>query len=903
MPKLDDRIKVIDNKICRHLDDIGDSSRGAISQDILSDLKKLVEHIMLKFYSGGNEIEVNSENIKNALKACQINAGMKVLYHFYKYLEIVVEYYTLDEDNSERLMLKYYRYMLEIKKLVRRNWGITLFRNLYKFPLKLDTALQEYYEKISQKIEQIPTRFSSRGSKYYIQKKKSFFVGEEIYYEITFTPAVDQKHKSNRVIAFTKLPVTSNYAAKFDLKEEIIEVLGRRMPILIIVGWEVSIRACEYRNFISLLNDGNSTPSYSEQKTICNFLTETGYSLTEIIDFPDHSYQSLTNTWREMSDTSIFIKALDKCRDIIRNNKPGQNLLRHLLFTMNNSVIRSQKGDKANFKLSYLYFQYGSIPFDKMPFVGFPIGHTPRLSALYKCIPTYGRQHERLARLVRNNTEIKGHIFTNIDDIYGYSNIEELARQYYNLLYEDHRNQSKLVIENGLIYINGYKENTCYIVRELCSMATTGEPNYEADIQEWLEHSYEVDSPEKKAVLMQMFVNSKVAIIYGSAGVGKSTLINHISHFFEEKEKLYLAQTNPAVENLKSRVEASEEYCKFSTITSYVEKSWANSYYDLLVVDECSTVDNENMVKILKKANYGLILLVGDTYQIDSIRFGNWFSAVKEFIPPTSVFELTRPYRTDDEYLLNLWSKVRRMDDDVQELIAIQSGALNVDDSLFSASEMDEAILCLNYDGLYGINNINLFLQQSNPNPAFKWDVQQYKVGDPVLFLESNRFSPLIHNNMKGKILDIKILDEETNDERIVFQIELEKAIDDEEAFLYDGLVVQMGENGKSIVNFAVFKVKDEDEDNNAVSRTSMPFQIAYAVSIHKSQGLEYDSVKLVITDEVDELITHSIFYTAITRARRQLKIYWTPEVENKVIPRLKPRDTTSDIDILRLYI
>lgn len=100
-----------------------------------------------------------------------------------------------------------------------------------------------------------------------------------------------------------------------------------------------------------------------------------------------------------------------------------------------------------------------------------------------------------------------------------------------------------------------------------------------------------------------------------------------------------------------------------------------------------------------------------------------------------------------------------------------------------------------------------------------------------------------------------------------------------------------------------MYKIKNEDEDNNAVSRTSMPFQIAYSVSIHKSQGLEYDSVKLVITDEVDELITHSIFYTAITRARKKLKIYWTPEVENKIIPRIKPRDTDSDIDILRLYI
>lgn len=54
-----------------------------------------------------------------------------------------------------------------------------------------------------------------------------------------------------------------------------------------------------------------------------------------------------------------------------------------------------------------------------------------------------------------------------------------------------------------------------------------------------------------------------------------------------------------------------------------------------------------------------------------------------------------------------------------------------------------------------------------------------------------------------------------------------------------------------------------------------------YAVSIHKSQGLEYDSVKVIISEDVDERITHSIFYTAITRARKSLKIYMTEETQS----------------------
>ena len=52
---------------------------------------------------------------------------------------------------------------------------------------------------------------------------------------------------------------------------------------------------------------------------------------------------------------------------------------------------------------------------------------------------------------------------------------------------------------------------------------------------------------------------------------------------------------------------------------------------------------------------------------------------------------------------------------------------------------------------------------------------------------------------------------------------------------------------------------------------TTVPFQVAYAVSIHKAQGLEYDSVKIVITDTNEDDITHSIFYTAVTRTRERL--------------------------------
>lgn len=63
-----------------------------------------------------------------------------------------------------------------------------------------------------------------------------------------------------------------------------------------------------------------------------------------------------------------------------------------------------------------------------------------------------------------------------------------------------------------------------------------------------------------------------------------------------------------------------------------------------------------------------------------------------------------------------------------------------------------------------------------------------------------------------------------------------------------------------------------------------VPFQLAYAVSIHKAQGLEYDSVKIVIPDSNSERVTHGVFYTAITRAKKKLKIYWSAETMQSIV-------------------
>ncbi|NMA65619.1 MAG: ATP-binding domain-containing protein, partial [Clostridiaceae bacterium] len=281
------------------------------------------------------------------------------------------------------------------------------------------------------------------------------------------------------------------------------------------------------------------------------------------------------------------------------------------------------------------------------------------------------------------------------------------------------------------------------------------------------------------------------------------------------------------------------------------------------------------------------------------------------FLPKSAVCELTKPYRSDSRQLLELWDNVRKMEDDVFDRLQGGEFSANLNPSIFTFVEENEIILCLNYGGLYGINNINHFMQENNNGKEIWRGIQRYKVGDPILFNDTadiffsrNKDNvPIIHNNMKGRIANFIILDAGKPTERIQFDIEIDRPLIDLNVNNYDFEIIGNSANGNSIIRFSVYKNKSTDEDDEEISKSVVPFQIAYAVSIHKAQGLEYDSVKIIITDEIDELITHSIFYTAITRARKKLRIYWTQDVEKKILDRIKPKNNSHDVGLLKSEI
>jgi hypothetical protein len=149
LSKIDTQILDIDKVICRHIDSFGTSPRGVISQDILSQLRNFLEHIMLKFYANGQDIDNKYVNICKAIDFVKTRGSLKVLTRFHEYLQIAASHYTLNEENSERLMLKYYEYLLKIKNLLNERFSLEVLNNLDRFPLDTDSDLQKYYENIA----------------------------------------------------------------------------------------------------------------------------------------------------------------------------------------------------------------------------------------------------------------------------------------------------------------------------------------------------------------------------------------------------------------------------------------------------------------------------------------------------------------------------------------------------------------------------------------------------------------------------------------------------------------------------------------------------------------------------------------------------------------------------------
>ncbi|WP_228759854.1 ATP-dependent RecD-like DNA helicase [Pseudactinotalea sp. HY158] len=894
MATVEQQVRAADGAICGNLVS-GTRDRGLLSQNLLAQLRNLVEGLAVWAHRNDGGAEFHYDQVGAALDTIKATARFRLLGRFHDLLQASASHYTLDVDPSERLMLKYYEYLLRTRDLAQREVGIEILADLERFPVDLDPSLREYQQEIAEHIRSMRDSGASSGrsERYYIHSSRPFFIRGRIYYEVTFSLAHNRTSKFDRAIGFTDIDVTDKYAAQLELVRDAITVLGQTMPILLIQAWQVSIRPCELNNFARLFGlEDQIRSNHTEYRNLMRYLTTMRSSLLDIVDMTEIAYSKLRALVLANAQRPPLIFAmLDQARAIIRPDRPGSRLLRYLMLRMRNEVIRNQYDVEPCRYLSNLYASWSCRPFDTMPYCTSPRRHNPRFEDLAESIDASDRHHELLARRVKNNVEQAGEIYTPVAELEDLGDVDELIRDHNRLLPPGERHSPRrLAHELGHIFVVGYEDDAVAIIDKLQSISAEGVRGHAAGVQQWLDANPEaIDDELKATALRNLFERSKVAIVYGAAGTGKSTMVNHIANYFDEERKLFLAHTNPAVDNLMARVDVPNS--EFSTVSSHVYNASPHDLkYDMLVIDECSTLSNASLLKVLENTNFDLLVLVGDVYQIESIEFGNWFALMRAYLPEEAVFELTRPFRTSDEALLTLWDRVRHLDDRIEESLSKNGYSRLLDSSLFHRESADETVLCLNYDGLYGINNVNRFMQASNPNPPIAWSEAIYKVGDPVLFGETDRFRPVIFNNLKGKIAAI-----ERVPGRITFDVDLERDLSRAD-FSFGGDLRWIG---GSVVQFDVFERGDTDEDDDTVN-TLVPFQIAYAVSIHKAQGLEYDSVKVVITDANEERISHSIFYTAITRARRRLGVFWTPESQQRILSRLAVRENMKDENLLK---
>ena len=891
MNEFDRNILIVSENICKNIASITNDDRGFKSQNILNNLRHLVEAVDQRIYSEKASITLNKyDDIERSVAYVASRGELKFLNRFHYFLQAAVSHFIPDEDGATRLMLKYYEWLLRIREYIKNSFGLDILQNLEDYPLDQDDSLDEYYEKIAFQLDHV--RYSDRApsDRFYVQKSKTFFFGGRIYYEITVIPADDYSSKFNRFTVFSKKEIPTYYAIKLNFIDTEIEILGRWMPIRVIDNYKVAIRPVEFEDFSRILNMPKVNAGTIEYNSMMEYLTVSGMSLTELVTMGDEYYDAVKTEIQNLSRSNNLFNSLDRCRQLIRSAAPGSNILRYVLLKMRHHVMKYQIADRPNNWISYLCLWNECLPFDNMPFDASLVYHNPSLFDVFSCISSKGREHEILSRKIRINTEQNVQLFTPTKDVEYIGDVEELANKFNSLLIPKHVPVRSLVIEKDKVYIKGYEADTVSIINDLISRVGGGLTGYRNAMDAWLQATPAVDCDEKKTILLDMFSKYDLALIYGAAGTGKTTLIKHLSAYFADSSKLFLANTNPAKENLRRQIKVSNS--EFSTIASC--GPLVNGYsYDIVFIDECSTVDNAAMKDLLKRLRCRLLVLVGDVYQIRSINFGNWFSLARYFLSSDVIYELNTPYRSKHSSMVDLWNKVRLLDERTEEYIALQNYASELDDSIFVREDLDEIILCLNYDGLYGINNINRFLQNDNPNPAVYWDSWIYKVGDPVIFNEHNRFYPTLYNNLKGWIRNIK---KETA--AIEFDIEVDMALTEFSAMAAGFELLECDVPGHSLIRFTVDHYVDDDgREKN--SQEVVPFQVAYAISIHKAQGLEYNSVKVVVTNEIEEQITHNIFYTAITRARKKLKIYWTPETQHKVLTEMEPISCKRDAFII----
>lgn len=883
-----DKILEQNGKIERDISRIGTFDNGEICSEIINKLRTFVEHIAMYHYVQKNSLknEVTQKNVTAGIPFVNKDKELSFISRLHKCLQACASHYVISEVTSPRLIQKYLPYLLKIKKWLKVTYGIDILNNLNNLMKISDTSIIDFYGPIKQNLlfnEYIHNPHPNE--RYYVYSCYPIIVDDAIIYEVTLGIASDFASKFNRFIVFSNEEIPLNYSIRCEFYEKKINVSKYTTTIRIVQDWSISIRPCELSNFGKIFGLKEKISSLSpEYLKLMIYLNQNKLTILDLLCLTQEQYIKIKNNVLSSSKEIHIFNIFDIARSYLNKNYSEKNLIKYLAYNLNNKIIKSQLSTCEN--NINLFVDKGVIPFCKMPFAMSLLNHNPSLIDLIEIFGT-PNEDELVYRKLKNATELNNVIYHKLDELFDSdiekikSNIDEINRK----LYWDP--QSKIERIGDFYYLKYAEDDTVDILDKLMELSKNGVVGYSDFAKNKInDYNIEIDSEEKKKIIINLFSQTKVSCIYGPAGTGKSYLASIISNIYKDNKKIYIANTNSAVNNLYRKIGGNID--DFMTI-----KKYNNRFYscDILFIDECSMVSNKDMIKILSKNAFKCLVLMGDIIQIESIKFGNWFKMAKAFMNGTSKKELKEMHRTSSEYLKLLWSKLRKKENIIDEILFQYDMVKDLnDDSLFEKNN-DEIILSLNYNGIYGINNLNNLMQEKNNNKSIRIWAYTYKIGDPIIFTDNNQFAPILYNNLKGEIVSF-----DKKDDTVTFVLKVNTILDELMLYEFDNVKLLEVTDNKSLISI---KLETKfDSDNDEIRSKLIPFQIAYAVSIHKSQGLEFKNVKVVISNDVDKEITHNIFYTAVTRSSKNLTIYWSKDTENAIMQQILVKQDERDIGI-----
>lgn len=388
------------------------------------------------------------------------------------------------------------------------------------------------------------------------------------------------------------------------------------------------------------------------------------------------------------------------------------------------------------------------------------------------------------------------------------------------------------------------------------------ERKLEQRIKEILDNTINVNTnivdTEQKDVI-ENALNNGLSILTGGPGVGKTYTINLLVKKLEELGYSYclLAPTGKAADRMAELTnrETSTIHRKLKIAAyDFLQEETEEIEEQFCIIDECSMLDLELSYHLFNSINYKKthIILVGDVNQIPSVGPGNVFKDLidSKLIKTT---KLTKVYRQslNSKIVTNSYNLINNKDLDYSKSVDFEfiecKDIEYIQNYIKQNYNEHTQILTTQHESQLGTDVLNLIIQNK--------EKEGFYIGDKVIQTTNNYDLDVFNGNI-GYVIDKK-----------------EEVVDGE---LQTILTVEFNNINKTI------------EYNNS---TIKELKLAYALTIHKSQGSEFDTVILPIFNCLEFMLNKNLLYTAFTRAKKRLILIGDKEVlentKNKEIIRL----------------